>query len=324
MKRITKEWAVAILLGVVFPGLLFSVLEKRSYTQPSDLSQTESMTETAAAERRDAEISVLLSDGSISPMPMDTYLCRVLLREVPASFDEEALKAQAVVARTYALKRICDVKKHGQEAVCTDSSCCQGYCTEEEYLLNGGTQEDLEKISKAVAATEDHVLYYNGELIEATYFSCSGGRTEDALAVWGADVPYLQSVESPGEEKAAHYTDTVTFSADLFADKLGYTPAGNPGSWITDVTYTPGGGVKTIKIGDREFEGTQLRSLLGLRSTAFVISAVGNTVTITTKGYGHRVGMSQYGAEAMAVSGKDYAQILSYYYPGTELAAYPY
>ena len=324
MKRTTKEWAVAVLLGVIFPGILFSFLEKNSSLQPSDPSPTTSVTETTAVEQRSGEVLVMHSDGSVRGMPVETYLCRVLLREVPASFDEEALKAQAVVARTYALKRIRDVKKHGQEAVCTDASCCQGYCTEEEFLLNGGTQEDVEKIRAAVAATRNQVLLYNNELIEATYFSCSGGRTEDAMAVWGADIPYLQSVESPGEEMAAHYTDTVTFSSDHFAEKLGFSPAGNPETWIGEVTYTPGGGVETIQIGEREFEGTQLRGLLGLRSTSFVISAVGDTVTITTKGFGHRVGMSQYGAEAMAVSGKDYTQILSYYYPGTELASRPF
>lgn len=150
-----------------------------------------------------------------------------------------------------------------------------------------------------MAATSGWVLTYEGELIEATYFSCSGGSTEDAAAVWGTEFPYLQAVASPGEEKAAHYTDTVRLSAEAFQDALGVTLSGSPGSWFRDVTYTDGGGIDTIVIGGTSYKGTSLRSALGLRSTAFSISTTEDTVTITTRGYGHRVGMSQYGADAM-------------------------
>ena len=167
------------------------------------------------------------------------------------------------------------------------------------------------------------MLTYQGKLIEATYFSCSGGRTEDALAVWGEDVPYLQSVESPGEEGAAHYVDTVSFTASEFCEKIGKELPGIPAEWIGTIRYTAGGGVETIYIGDEPYSGTQLRSMLNLRSTAFLITAAGDTVTITTKGYGHRVGMSQYGADAMAVQGCSYEEILAHYYPGTKLQQWP-
>ena len=142
---------------------------------------------------------------------------------------------------------------------------------------------------------------------------------EDAAAVWGTDFPYLQAVASPGEEKAAHYTDTVRFSAEAFQDALGVKLSGSPGSWFRDVTYTDGGGVDTIVIGGTSYKGTSLRSALGLRSTAFSISTTEDTVTITTRGYGHRVGMSQYGADAMAVTGSTCQEILVHYYPGTTL-----
>ena len=136
------------------------------------------------------------------------------------------------------------------------------------------------------------------------------------MAVWGSDVAYLQAVDSPGEEKATHYVDTVSFSLQEFADKLGVKLSGN---WLGKITYTDGGSVDTIMIGSHKFTGTQMRQKLGLRSTAFVIAPVGNSVTVTTKGFGHRVGMSQYGAEAMAVQGKTYKEILAHYYPGTTL-----
>ena len=166
----------------------------------------------------------------------------------------------------------------------------------------------------------EQVLTYENALIEATYFSCSGGSTEDAVAVWGNAYPYLKAVDSPGEEHAAHYTDTVTFTPLQFQSALGVILSGTPENWFGPVTYTEGGGVDTMQIGKTIYKGTELRQKLSLRSTAFTVS-VGEYITITTEGDGHRVGMSQYGADAMAAAGKDYREILAHYYPGTELCA---
>lgn len=315
------ELLLVFSLAVVFPWLVFTVVDKKNLGTASGI-ETTVMGNTETTAPCECSVQLLLGDGQVVSLPLETYLEGVLLREMPASFELEALKAQAVVARTYTLRRIGGTQKHAQAAVCTDPACCQGYCAEEEYLASGGSAEDIEKIRAAVVNTASEVLVFDGALIEATYFSCSGGRTEDALAVWGAEIPYLQAVDSPGEEAAAHYTDTVTFTANEFTQKLGYTPTGIATSWIGQISYTQGGGVDTIEIGNRKYTGSQLRSLLGLRSTAFVISAVGDTVTVTTKGYGHRVGMSQYGAEAMAVGGSDYTQILSHYYTGAEVVIY--
>ena len=231
--------------------------------------------------------------------------------EMPASFELEALKAQAVVARTYTVRS----KRHENAQICTDSTCCQAYCPPKDYA---GSASALEKVKKAVEATAGEIVTYQGTPIEATYFSCSGGRTEDAVAVWGQDVPYLQAVDSPGEEKSASYLKTTAMTAGAFSQAFGGL-SGSPSQWIGEITYTRGGGVATIEIGGTVYKGTQVRQLLGLRSTAFVITVVGSSVTITTKGYGHRVGMSQYGADAMALSGSDYKAILAYYYPGTAL-----
>ena len=203
-----------------------------------------------------------------------------------------------------------------------EAACCQAYCGIDDYLAKGGKQETVDKARSAVTATKYQILTFNNELIEATYFSCSGGRTEDAVAVWGAEIPYLQAVDSPGEEQATHYTDSLRFSKQEFVNLLNISPKGQPSTWIGKITYTNGGGVDTIEIGGKSFKGTDLRKLLGLRSTVFTITAVGDTVHIVTKGFGHRVGMSQYGAEAMAVKGETYIQILSHYYPGTELKDY--
>jgi stage II sporulation protein D len=164
---------------------------------------------------------------------------------------------------------------------------------------------------------------YEGQLIDATYFSCSGGATEAAVAVWGADVPYLQSTLSPGEEEANHYEETVTMEVEKFCVLLGLPVSTAPGELLGQVTYTEGGGVDTMRIGGKLFTGVQLRSALGLRSTAIEISVVGTTVHITTRGFGHRVGMSQYGARAMALKGADYEDILKHYYRDIAIIPYP-
>lgn len=311
----------ALVLGLLVPALLLSMFSKH-------LPQTDDLQDNAVTESSEQstqlQIAVLMDDGTVQSMQMQEYLTCVLLREMPAAFEPEALKAQAVVARTYALKRQSSPEKHMQAAVCTDSSCCQGFCSQAQYLEEGGTTEQIHKMRAAVEDTGQLVLTYQNALIEATYFSCSGGRTEDAVAVWGADIPYLQATDSPGEEKANHYTDTVTFTSGEFAAALGETPDGPPGSWFDAVTYTDGGGVDTMKIGDKTYQGTDLRRILGLRSTAFAITAVGDTVTVTTKGYGHRVGMSQYGADAMALAGSLYPEILAHYYQDTALVSYPF
>ncbi len=322
-----KEFLFALLMGIVIPGLFFVVADKLMLLKEPLPQEGSSATEPFVPNMQpsikiDYMIPVLQADGTISNMELEQYLVGVLLGEMPMSFDIEALKAQAVVARTYTLRRCTVAPKHNGGAVCVNSACCQSYCTKETYLSDGGSEASLNKAYSAVSATAGQVITYNGGLIEATYFSCSGGRTEDALAVWGADIPYLQAVDSPGEENALHYTDSVSFSGTEFANRLGLRLTGNPASWFGPVTYTSGRGVATIVIGGVTFKGTELRQKLGIRSTSFTITPTGDSVHIVTRGFGHRVGMSQYGAEAMAVGGSNYEAILAHYYPGTSLTVY--
>ena len=316
-----KGILIAVFLGLVCPALLISMLsDGQPDIQPTETSSTVVNNVPGSLP---LQITVLMNDGSVTSMDMNHYLTCVVLREMPASFENEALKAQAVVARTYALRRSISGGKHTDAAVCTNSDCCQGYYDIEEYLTDTGSSESIEKVRDAVNKTDKLVLVYDGELIDATYFSCSGGLTEDAKAVWGSDIPYLRSTQSPGEEKAEHYVDSVTFSASDFLERLQLNSVPINDLRIEDITYTAGGGVETIDICGVRFKGTELRNKLSLRSTAFVIRAVGNTVTITTKGFGHRVGMSQYGADAMAVAGKTFPEILAHYYQGVQLVTYP-
>lgn len=313
MKQLGKDILVSVVMGVLLPALIlnYGAKVRRQTLQEVVIQET--------VNKVSMPVKIRYEDDNISEQEMDDYLIGVVLAEMPASFEPEALKAQSVVARTYARKAYITGGKHGDGSVCRESSCCQGYCPEKLYLSQGGTKEDVEKIRSAVLATSGQILTYDGEPIEATYFSCSGGSTEDALAVWGKDYPYLQAVSSPGEENAAHYQDTEFFSGAQLEEALGITLPGNPQSWIHSISYTRGGGVDSVSVGGTFFTGLELRQRLGLRSTAFSVKAEGEGLSITTRGYGHRVGMSQYGADAMAVSGKNYEEILQYYYPGTEL-----
>ena len=305
-----KQTVISFLAGAVIPLLLTAILQENSQIVP----EPETTVPLAAAEP--VMLRVRTRDGENLDMALEEYLVGVVLAEMPADFEPEALKAQAVVARTYTRKRM-QGDKHGDAALCMDSGCCQGWRSAEEYTQAGG--KNLEKVRRAVADTAGLVLCYEDELIDATYFSCSGGSTEDAVAVWGREVPYLQAVESPGEEEAPRFSDRVTFTAREFAEKLGLSPSGDPKTWLGAVTHTAGRGVETMVIRGKEFSGTQLRSLLGLRSTAFQMTVEDGAVTITTRGFGHRVGMSQYGAQAMARSGSSFEEILTHYYRGTQL-----
>lgn len=254
------------------------------------------------------ETILLLQGQTPIEMDLETYVTGVVLAEMPGSFEPEALKAQAAAARTYA----CKTEKHGEKTVCTNSGCCQGYCAPDAYT---GTEETLHKIRTAVIATRGKVLTYEGELIEATYFSCSGGKTEDAQAVWGGSFAYLRSVDSPGEEISAVYcTERFVDDASL-QTLLGLEPGSQP----KDCIRTQGGGVARITLGNRQFTGTELRKALGLFSTAFEVRREETGLHFTVHGSGHRVGMSQYGAQAMALQGKQWQEILYHYYPGTQI-----
>ena len=310
MRTLWKEIGTAFFMGCILPGLLLNLSALLLKGNARQIAQVETTAPTQAPER---EIFLRLDGEKIE---LEDYLIGVVLGEMPADFELDALKAQAVAARTYTAKAMIS-GKHGDGSLCGNSNCCQAYIAPEEYLNAGGTEENLEKVRSAILDTAGLVLTYDGGLIEATYFSCSGGSTEDAVAVWGTDYPYLRAVPSPGEEGAAHYQDSITFDAETFQEKLGAELNGDPGSWVGEETFTDGGGVATLSIGGETYTGTVLRKLLSLPSTAFAITTLGNTIIVRTRGYGHRVGMSQYGADAMAVGGNTFEEILQHYYPGT-------
>lgn len=336
MKQSILMGLTALLLAVFLPAALLSPAEA---AQPEPMVVTveqpaapEEASEEAPAAKavqetsydEETSISLLTGDG-IQSLPLSEYLTGVVLSEMPASFQLEALKAQAVAARTFTLRNVA-AGKHDTADLCADSSCCQAWASLDtlQDKLGDAFSQYWQKAAQAVEETDGMVLTYDGQLIDAVYFSCSGGATEDAVAVWGGDVPYLQTVESPGEEISGKFETTVTVPLAEFRQILQTADpqvwlAGSPSSWFGNRVETDGGGVDTLEIGGRIFRGTELRTLFGLNSAKFTVEATAEAVVFTVSGYGHRVGMSQYGAEAMARAGADFEEILLHYYTGVTL-----
>ena len=307
----------AFLCGLVICSLLIQKAGSGGFAQASTDAQTQSTAPVEQILHTDT-IWILDANTGLGRIDLETYLIGVLLAEMPTSFEEEALQAQAVVARTYALKQQME-KRHISGAVCTDAGCCQAYVAVEEYLNGLGYPEDVDKAKEAVQSTKGLVLTYKDALIEATYFHGSGGRTESAVAVWGVDYPYLQATDSPGEEEMEHYEGEFFYTKGELETLLSRKLTGAPDSWVGLTSYTAGGGVDNISICNVTYAGTELRSLLKLNSTKFTITSEPDGLRITTFGKGHRVGMSQCGAQAMALQGSTYEEILFHYYSGTRI-----
>lgn len=275
-----------------------------------------------------ARLSVLIGD-EIAELDTADYLTGVVAAEMPAAFEPEALKAQAVAARTYAMY-CASLSKHGAAQVCTDSACCQAYLGRDAMRERWGAEYEryYEKIRAAVEATAGEYLEYEGAPVLAVFHSSSAGYTEASGAVWGGERPYLVSVESPeSADTVPGYISSVELAALDFRDTLlSLRPqadfSGGAEGWIGECRRDDSGRVESIVLGGAEFGGTELRAAFKLRSTAFTLEYTpGGVFLFTVTGYGHGVGMSQYGANLMAQRGCDYAQILSHYYPGAALVS---
>ncbi len=273
-------------------------------------------------------LRVLGRDGQVAEMNMADYLWGVVAAEMPASFEPDALRSQAVCARTYSLWKLRAKSHEGDGAdVCADSSCCQAFLTKEDAAQRWGA--DLApaytaKIAAAVADTDGQVLVYDGAPIQAVFFSSASGATEDAEAVWGKALPYLVSVDSPEGDEVPNYRSTVTLTADQVQKAvgeagLGADLSGEPSGWFHDLTRTASGRVASVELGGVSLSGGAVRNLFALRSACFDVSEKDGVFTFSVTGYGHGVGLSQYGANAMAKQGTGWRDILAHYYTGAQL-----
>ncbi len=267
----------------------------------------------------------LLEGDTVREISVFDYLTGVLAAEMPVSFEPEALKAQAVAARSY-LQRGLQSPKHENADICSSSDCCQAYLSPEQLKTSWGDNYELyiKKIIAAVEATDGQYLSYGGEPALAAFHSSSDGSTENSDAIWNG-LPYLVSVDSPETAESVPNFISEVHSADIdFRDTVLYLKpeadmTGEPSGWVGEIKRSDSGRVDCILIGGVEFTGSELRKLFSLRSTDFDISRGEGEFIFTVRGYGHGVGMSQYGADLLAESGEDYAAILDHYYPGTSL-----
>ena len=292
------------------------------YPSETDKTEPQAPAESVTAAATDGVTITVLVNGKAQEMPLETYVEGVTAAEIADDFPVEAIRAQAVAARTYAVYKQSRGRpaEHPDADVCDDYSHCAAYQPDAVKTFSTG----YSRIRKAVRDTAGQILTCDGAPIAAVFHCVSGPKTESAADVWGEDVPYLQSVVSPGGTAFDGYESAVTVSADDFREKAGSAfPAadlsGPPSAWFKASVRSAAGGIKTVKLGGVTVEGTAVRELFGLRSTNFTVTTADDSLTFHTIGYGHGVGLSQYGAKYMAENGADYREILAHYYPGTEL-----
>ncbi len=266
--------------------------------------------------------------GEVEEIELDNYLLGVVSSEMPANFEIEALKAQAVVARTYTIYKITSGKKHENADICDDSNCCQAWITKEERLNKWNESEresNWAKIEEAVNSTKGKIIVYEGKPINAFFHSNSGGITDTATNVWGgSNYPYLQAVETSGEDAYSQYNSEVTITKDEFISKIkeyhnDFEIDFSKENQIEILEYTDGERVKTIKIGNLNLSGVEVRTIFGLRSAKFEVTIDDENIKFTVVGYGHGVGMSQTGADSMAKQGNNYEEIIKHFYTGVEI-----
>ena len=280
-----------------------------------------------AAVHRDRDVTLTIQDGDTTEqMTLERYLTGVVRGEMPASFEMEALRAQAAAERSYVYYQLAAGRKdaHPDADFCTDHTCCSAYLSETaaREKWGGDFAPWNTRVEQAVSDTDGQVVLYNGRPILAVFHSSSAGRTAAAGDVWSGDLPYLVSVDSPeGEETVPNYYSTVTFTAAEAKEKLlaahpELKLSGTPDRWFGAAAENGSGRVETVSVGGTDIEGTELRRIFGLRSACFTVAADSESVTFRVTGYGHGVGMSQYGANQLAREGKTWQEILEWYYTG--------
>ncbi len=331
MKKFILLFFCFIILVFLIPSFFSSsLLLSRAEEQNNVSSEEEVVTTQEPYDYKQYKTIKLLhkKSGEVEEIELDNYLLGVVSSEMPATFEQEALNAQSLVARTYTLYTIKNSKKHENADICDDSGCCQAWISKEDRLAKWDEnlrEENWNKIEKAVNTTKGKIITYNGEIIDSFFHSNSGGVTETPVGVWGGtNYPYLQSVETSGEENYSQYSSEVVLSKEEFKNKIlekhqDLNINFEEENCIEITEYTESNRVKTIRVGNINISGVEMRTLLGLRSTNFTFQFEGDNIKFNVIGYGHGVGMSQTGADSMAKQGSNYEEIIKHFYTGVEI-----
>lgn len=323
IKTIIVCMTALIFITVLIPTIL--VLPFKEEKVSGKLSEASS-TKHQLEETNEPTVSVAVYRSvkkEIEELPLESYVVGVVASEMPAMFELEALKAQALAARTYIVNQMMADEKIGlpEGAMVTDTELHQVYKSNEELKKIWGKdyQWKIEKITEAVKQTSGQILTYEGKPITAQFFSTSNGYTENSEAYWSNAFPYLTSVESPWDKQSPKFFDKKIFTVHQFEQLLG-VKISNSKDIGQIIKRTPGKRVAKVMINGKTFTGREIREKLQLQSADFQWSRKENNIIVETKGYGHGVGMSQYGANGMALEGKTYDQIVKYYYKGIEIS----
>ncbi|WP_246516436.1 stage II sporulation protein D [Salicibibacter cibarius] len=328
-----KKMAAAILMFtgslIVLPALLVLLF---SGSEGEEATSSETMEDTApdasGEQESDPESEVVVpvyrdAQDTVDHVELEEYVAGVVSAEMPSDFEMEALKAQALVARTFIAQQMefAEGADLPGDAIVSDTTAHQVYKSSEELEQEWGAdaEETKEKITEAVEATAGEIITYEDTPITASFFSTSNGYTENAEDYWEASVPYLQSVESPWDVDSPRYANTISYTVEEVEQQLGVEiPEGEDLS--ANKEKTEGDRVETVTIGDTSFQGREIREALDLDSSDFEWQLDGDEIVIHTKGWGHGVGMSQYGADGMAQEGMNYREIVDHYYHDVEIS----
>lgn len=317
-----------VAVTLLLPYLIVSLVERRE-EEKNEAKKMENREEMVIPQL----IKVYIKDEDrVEEIEISQYLKEVVSAEMPADFHIEALKAQAVAARTYLLNRknaFLDSEKpecHKGADICTDSTHCKAWIGEEKRrgLWGDMADENWDKISRAVDETAGVIITYEEEPISAVFHSTSSGMTENSEDVWGGSVPYLRSIESQGDKISPKYSSESSFTVQNYKSIAESKISGV--DWgmglYSDIVRSDAGGIISIKVGGVAIKGTEFRNIYSLRSTNVEIQTDGEMIKMSAKGYGHGVGMSQYGANYLANQGMGYEDILKTYYSGVDVGIY--
>lgn len=267
------------------------------------------------------------NENVVETLELEDYLINVVAAEMPVEYEEEALKAQATVARTYTLYQIENGHKHDNADVCDSSTCCQAWISKEKRYEKWGDNQDEKwsKLTNAVYSTAGEVITYNGKPIDAFFHSNSGGTTEIPINVWGgSDFPYLQVVETSGEDEYSQYYSEKEYTKAEIESKMksaysDFSIDWNEENCIEILEYTESSRIKTLKIGNKNISGVEARKIFELKSSNFTYEISESTVKFKVIGYGHGVGLSQTGSNTLAKEGKNYKEIIEHFFKKIEI-----
>lgn len=322
MKKIVFYFAFTIILIFIMPIIFTNKFKTEEVS-------TEDIIEEKFDYGEYGTINLLhIETGNIEVLDLDNYLYGVVASEMPADFEIEALKAQAVVARTYTIYQIKNGGKHENADMCDSALCCQAWISKENRLARweeNVREEYWNKIVRAVNDTKGKFVLYNNEPINALFHSNSGGKTELAINVWGGNFPYFQAVETSGEDTYTSYNSEVEVSKDELIKRMlekysGFKINFEDEECIKILEYTDGDRVQKIKIGNIEISGVECRKIFELKSAKFNFEILENSVKFEVIGYGHGVGLSQCGSDFLAKQGMLYDEIIKYYYKDVEIS----